>query len=327
MEAVIPNLHVGGDSPAGTAIRPACRRAETSNLRALSPPIQAKSIGMLAGTAPALRHRGVEPSTTYEPGRPARRGCPRLPRQYDVRRLSVAFEARPPFRVARENARQNLIATSRPSFVSRAIPTMHRGPETPFGKAWERVPLLALGSSCEPGPFDGDSHQGPLSATWRDDSRQQHHVRLALAKCGKDESAVRRPRQAPRDESRPPAKIGELAKRAVGVDTAQMLDVPLSTSGSASHLPSGEITGWIISQIGTRLAGMRASARAGPSSGLAVRISQSARPDPASNSTNQYKANPSRLIAGRVAVSVRTSTGCPPSIATFETAARRGSSE
>lgn len=46
----------------------ACRNYD---LRALSRLIQAKSIGSLAGTAPALRHRVAEPSTTYEPRRPA----------------------------------------------------------------------------------------------------------------------------------------------------------------------------------------------------------------------------------------------------------------
>ena len=32
-------------------------------------------------------------------------------------------------------------------------------------EAWERIPLLALGSSQEPGLFDGDSHQLAIAAT------------------------------------------------------------------------------------------------------------------------------------------------------------------
>ncbi len=48
-----------------------------------------------------------------------------------------------------------------------------------------------------------------------DHSREEHDVRFALADRGEDGTAVRRPRQASRDEGGATSKIGELAKRPV----------------------------------------------------------------------------------------------------------------
>jgi hypothetical protein len=48
------------------------------------------------------------------------------------------------------------------------VGAMHRAPETAFGEAWERVPLLAHGSTWEPGVFDGDAHQLGIARPARD---------------------------------------------------------------------------------------------------------------------------------------------------------------
>src|ERR1700737_4877919 len=94
---------------------------------------------------------------------------------------------------------------------------------------------------------------------------------------------------------RPKSVMRRIGPPAVGC--AQIFVVGPSVSSTASHLPSGESTGCIRSQLDKRDPEMRAKFCAGPFSGLATSISMSDNPFSAGKLITK-KSLPSASIAG-----------------------------
>ena len=100
---------------------------------------------------------------------------------------------------------------------------------------------------------------------------EQHHVGVAFAERGEDAFAVGRPVTRRGNVGRALTEIGDLTRRPPGGRQRPEIGGDPSVSGSASHCPSGEITGWTSCHDGMRC---RESGRVrdGPFSGVAARL-------------------------------------------------------